>query len=115
MKFFYLGESGQKVFFNDLSISGIYILKGLQDDSDRGRVSVRVGSALCPVCWVEDNTPVILEDMSDVIFNYETYLLGIRVPSICWADNKSEILYFFDNQDNLILKKTVKEFDQIIN
>lgn len=114
-KFFYLGENGEKVFFNDLSISGIYILKGFQDDADRGRVTVRVGSTLCPVCWEEDNSPVILEDMSDVIFNYETYLLGIRVPTICWHESKSQMLYFFDNQDNLILQKTVKEFDEIIN
>lgn len=113
MKLFYLGENGQKVFFNDLSISGIYILKGFQDDADRGRVSVRVGSALCPVCWVEDNRPLILDEMSEVVFPNEKECLGIKEEVIFWCDTESEILYAFNNNDDLVFQKSCQEVDKI--
>lgn len=112
--FFYLGPNKEKVFFNDLSISGIYVLQGLQDDADRGRVAVRTQEGLCPACWSNDNTPLVLEDLTDVVFKSELDILNLPENTMTWANPEMEMIYFFSN-DKLIMSKTIKEIEKILS
>jgi hypothetical protein len=111
--YYYVDKKGFKVGFENLTLNGIYILKGFQNDSDRGKVCIHRNNELTPVCDFQTDQQVKLEDLNEVIFPDEREKLRIEENWLCWADKTN--LYCFDNNDNLRLLKNINETDNILS